>query len=259
MHGPQSQALNGDRRWLKRFGRPAPGGVQLLCFHSGGAGAGMFRHWTQLAAPGIDIVAVQLPGRADRFGEPPYRRMKPLLDDLITAAGPLFARPFALYGTSMGARVAWALAHALRERALPRPRALYVAASAAPCLDDGTWSWEDREDGLEGYVREMGGTPAEVLAEPQLLAVLLGTLDADLTVLSTHGFRPATPLDLPIHAFAGSQDPEAPPDRMIGWKAETTARFDLTPIPGGHFFDREGDRLVIETIGSDLGTGRGQP
>ncbi|GAA2988003.1 thioesterase II family protein [Streptosporangium longisporum] len=256
MHGSHGQALSGDHRWLKRFGWPAPGGVQLLCFHSGGGAAGMFRHWAQPAAPGIEIVAVQLPGRADRFGETPYRRMQPLLDDLVTAVEPLLARPFALYGTSMGARVAWALAHALRERSLPQPRALYVAASAAPCLDDGTWLWEDRKDGLEGYVREMGGTPAEVLAEPQLLALLLTTLDADLTVLSTHDFHPETPLDLPIHAFAGSQDPEAPPERMIGWKAETTARFDLTPIPGGHFFDREGDGLVIKTIGSDLGAGR---
>ncbi|WP_211264252.1 thioesterase II family protein [Streptosporangium amethystogenes] len=259
MHGSQSQALTGDRRWLKRFSRPSPGGVQLLCFHSGGASAGMFRHWATLAAPGIDVVAVQLPGRADRFGESPYRRMGPLIDDFITAVEPLLAQPFALYGTSMGARVAWAFAHELRERALPQPRALYVAASAAPCLDDGNWTWEGRDDGLEGYVREMGGTPAEVLAEPQLLAVLLATLDADLTVLSTHGFQPAAPLDLPIHAFAGSDDPESPPERMMGWKAETTAGFDLTSVPGGHFFDREGDSLVIETIGADLGLGREKP
>jgi medium-chain acyl-[acyl-carrier-protein] hydrolase len=104
--------------------------------------------------------------------------MEHLVDDLIEVLKVIMDQPFACYGASMGARVAWALAHALRERSMPMPRALYVAASIAPQSDDENWRWEGREDGLEGYVREMGGTPAEVLAEPELLAALLPTLRA---------------------------------------------------------------------------------
>jgi surfactin synthase thioesterase subunit len=199
----------------------------------------------------VDPVAVQLPGRGDRFAEPPYDRMEPLVDELVTVLAPLQDRPFAFYGTSMGARVAWALAHRLRERGMLQPSMLFVAASAAPAQDDGTWLWEEREDGLEGYVREMGGTPPEVLAEPELLASLLPTLEADLTVLSRHGgqLRGAPPLDVPIHAFAGSRDPESPPERMAGWRTETTAGFDLDALPCGHFFDDATQRWVAERVG----------
>ncbi len=246
------QVLDGDRRWLKRFGRTGPAETRLLCFHYAGGSAAMFRQWPRLMPWFVEPIAVQLPGRADRFLEPAYDRMPPLVDKLVEVIKPLLDQPFACYGVSMGARVAWALAHALRERAMPMPRKLFVAASSAPCLDNGEWEWDGYEDGLAGYVRHMGGTPAEILAEPELLNGLLPTLRADLTVLSTHGFHPATPLDVPIRAFAGTEDPEASPERMDGWRNETSARFDLDPVPGGHFFDADGERQVIQTIGRDL-------
>lgn len=212
----------------------------------------MYRQWPQLLSPSVEPIAVQLPGRSDRFNEPPHDRMAPLVDELIEAVRPLLDRPFACYGVSMGARVAWAMAHALRDRGMPTPARLYVACDAAPITDTGNWKWDGRADGLEGYVREMGGTPPEVLAEPMLLAALLPTLQADLTVLSTHGFRPATPLHVPIHAFAGTDDVESPPERMRGWRVETSARFDLDEVPGGHFFDAAAERRVIHTIGREL-------
>jgi len=246
------QVQDGDRRWLKRFGREGPAEITLLCFHYAGGNAAVFRRWPPAMPWFIAPVAVQLPGRADRFGEPSYKRMAPLVDDLVEVIKPLLDRPFAFYGVSMGARVSWALAHELRQRAMPVPRKLFVAASTAPGLDDGRWQWDDREDGLVGYMREMGGTPEEVLAEPELLAGLLPMLRADLTVLSTHGFHPTTPLDIPIRAFAGTEDPEASPERMSGWRDETSARFDLERVPGGHFFDTAGEQQVIQTIGADL-------
>ncbi len=241
-----------DRRWLKRFGPRDDAAIRLLCFHYAGGSASMYRRWPLLMTPSVEPIAVQLPGRADRFNEPAYHRMAPLVDELIEVVEPLLDRPFACYGVSMGARVSWALAHALRERGMPMPLRLYVACDAAPLTDNGVWKWEGREDGLEGYVREMGGTPPEVLAEPMLLAALLPTLRADLTVLSTHGFRPARPLDLPIHAFCGVDDIEAPPRRMRDWQAETSARFVLDTMACGHFFDADTERQVIDTIGRDL-------
>jgi surfactin synthase thioesterase subunit len=249
-----------DRRWFKRFGhRDQPAEATLFCFHYAGGSAGMYRLWPPALPPSVEPIAVQLPGRADRFNEPPYQRMGALVDGLLDAIAPRLDRPFACYGASMGARVAWALAHALRERGWPQPTHLFVACDAAPVTDNGVWKWEGREDGLEGYVREMGGTPPEVLAEPMLLAALLPTLSADLTVLSTHGFRPATPLDVPIRAFAGTDDAESPPDRMSGWRQETSAAFALDVIASGHFFDTAAERQVIEAIGRDLAGARSEP
>lgn len=253
MTGTATRGADIDRRWFKRFGRTGPAETRLFCFHFAGGNASMFRRLPQGLPWYIEPVAVQLPGRADRFTETPYERMAPLIDDLIEVMEPLLDRPFALYGVSMGARVSWALAHALRERGLPGLRALFVAASVAPARDNGEWEWVGREHELEGYVRDMGGTPVEVLEQPELLAGLLPTLRADLTVLSTHDFHPATPLDIPVHAFAGTEDPEAHPERMADWSRETHDRFSLTPIQGGHFFDDQGEQQVVSVIVDRLG------
>ncbi|MER7169911.1 thioesterase II family protein [Streptomyces mesophilus] len=242
-----------ERLWFKRFAAPLPAGTpRLLCFHYAGGSAGMFRHWPALLGS-VEVIGVQLPGRADRFLEERHARMGPLVEELIEVLRPSLGQPFACYGSSMGARVAWALAHALRDRQLPGPRALFVAASGGPALDDGSWLWEDREDGLEGYVREMGGTPPSVLAEASLLAALLPILEADLSVLSTHDFHPEVPLDIPIHAFAAEDDAEAGPDRMRAWRNETTAPFSMDVLSGGHFFDSAAEATVIDSIGRALG------
>ncbi len=241
-----------DRRWFKWFGRDAPGDIRLLCFHHAGGSAAIFRKWSSKLPPWIEPVAVQLPGRADRFNEPAFDRMGPLVDELVDMLKPLLDRPFACYGVSMGSQVAWALTHALRARSMPMPHQLFLACDVAPSHHDGTQPWDGRTDGLEGYLREMGGTPPEVLAEPDLVGALLPTLRADLTVLSTHEFATKTPLDVRIRAFAGDDDPSAPPDLLDAWRAETTARFDLDVLHSGHFFDADAEQQVLETIGHDL-------
>jgi medium-chain acyl-[acyl-carrier-protein] hydrolase len=248
-----AQPHDADRRWFKRFGRrEGPSAVRLLSFHHAGGSAAMYRKWPALLPPAVEPLAVQLPGRADRYAEPAFDRMGPLVEALAEVLKPLLDRPFACYGVSMGSRVAWALTHLLRDRSMPTPSALYLACDLAPSQDGDTYPWEGRADGLEGYLREMGGTPPEVLAEPDLVQVLVRTLRADLAVLSTHRFRPAVPLDVRIQAFAGTDDWTAPAERMAPWGAETTARFDLDVVRGGHFFEADAERQVIRTIGQDL-------
>jgi len=251
------QVSDFDRRWLKHYGRRSSAAeIWLLCFHHAGGSAAIFRKWPELISPAVEPIAVQLPGRADRFNEPAFEHMAPLVDALADVVTPLLDRPFACYGVSMGARVAWSLALALRRRAMPMPVGLFLACEPAPLHDDGTRPWENRPDGLEGYLRDLGGTPPEVLAEPELVRALLPTLSADLTALTTATVRPVTPLDVPIRAFAGTEDFVAPPDWMAGWRAETSARFELDLIPGGHFFDPAGERRVIRTIGAGLARAR---
>ena len=252
-----------DRRWFKWFGRrDTPGDIRLLCFHHAGGSAAIYRTWPRLLPRSIEPVAVQLPGRADRFNEPAYDRMEPLVDELVEMLKPLLDRPFACYGVSMGSQVAWALTHALRERSMPLPLQLFLACDVAPCHHDGRRPWEGRPDGLAGYLRDMGGTPPEVLAEPELVKALLPTLRADLTVLSTNRPPAQAPLDVAIRAFAGDDDPSAPPDLMAAWRDETTAHFDLDVLQSGHFFGVEAERQVIERVGDDLVRNRrveGQP
>jgi medium-chain acyl-[acyl-carrier-protein] hydrolase len=244
--------VSDGRRWFKRFRRPASGTTTLLCLHHAGGNAAMFRDWPSMLPSMIDPVAVQLPGRADRFDEQPFYKMDELVDDLLDAVAPLLDRPVAFFGASMGSRVGWSLAHALRDRGMPMPRALYVSASVAPSLERQIRGWNGPDEGLVRYMEELGGTPAQLLADQELLGEMVATLRADLTVLSTHTFQPSVLLDIPIIAFAGAADKESPPHSMEPWGVETTGPFAMKIVDSGHFFDSYAMRQVTDTIAANL-------
>ena len=195
---------------------------------------------------------MQLPGRADRLREQPYRDMAALVDALAVHLGPELREPFAFFGLSMGAKVCWTLAHRLRELGRPMPTALYLAGAAAPGWLEGRIDWDVADHEIIGYLRQMGGTPPEVLEHPELLAALLPTLRADLTLVDSWHFAPAEPLAIPIRAFAGVDDVEGGPERMAGWEAQTSGAFSLRRLDCGHFFDAAGEALVLDLISADM-------
>lgn len=212
----------------------------------------MFRDFPDALPASVEPLAVQLPGRDDRFGEPAYSDMRLLVPALIGVVAPLVDRPYAFYGASMGARVALSLAHALRAAGLPGPGRLFVAGSAAPALRAPVRGWADSEEGLLAYLYELGGTPEAVLASPELREMFLPTVRADLAVVGTCPPPPRPPLSVPIRAFAGADDLEASPDRMARWSEETSGPFTLSVVSGGHFFDDAGRRRVLAETAADL-------
>lgn len=239
-------------KWLRHYGPRDTGDIRLFCFHYAGGTAAMFREWHSLLPREIEPVAVQLPGRDGRHAEPPYEDMDTLVADLVDVLAPDLDKPFACYGFSMGARIALALAHALRDRDLPVPAKLFVASSAAPALRRPVRGWSETDEGLVAYLRELGGTPPALFDHPDLLDLFLPTIRADLKVVGTCPVVEREPLAVPIRAFAGAGDTEAPHSRMSPWRVETNAQFDLNIVPGGHFFTDEGMRQVLDATAKDL-------
>jgi surfactin synthase thioesterase subunit len=239
-------------KWLRYYGPRETGKVRLFCFHYAGGTAAMFRDWPTKLPAEIEPVAIQLPGRDDRHAEPPYEHMGPLVADLVDVLAPLLDKPFACWGFSMGARVALALAHALRDAGLPAPVKLFVASSAGPALRLPVRGWAEPYEGLVDYLRELGGTPQLLFDDPELLGLFLPTVRADLKVVGTCPTPDRPPLTMPIGAFAGADDAEASPARMLAWREETGAGFDLDVVPGGHFLSPEGMRQVLDSTAADL-------
>ncbi|MEU3056964.1 thioesterase II family protein [Streptomyces griseus] len=249
-----TQSLRGPgAKWLRRFG-PADGvgALRLFCFHHAGGSAASFRDWPFLLPPYVEVVAVQLPGRENRFAERPYRDMRPLAEAVADAMAGELNLPYACFGFSMGARVALAVAHVLRERGLPQPSRMFSASSCAPSLDMPVRGWNESDEMLIAYLRELGGTAADFFDSEELLDLYLPTVRADLTVIGACPPRDGLPLDVPLHAFAGADDTQAPPERMRDWRQETSAEFTLTAVSGGHFFDPAGTTEMINHIASGL-------
>ncbi len=236
-------------RWIRPAGPvPAIVRLRLICFHYAGGSPAMFRTWPPLMPQGVSVEPVLLPGRDARFREPAFDRMEPLATAVADALGPRLDRPYALFGYSMGAQVAFHVAHALRAAGLPQAKALFVGASPGPFLQREVPAWDQSDEHLVAYLHEMGGTPQHVLDEPELLALMLPTLRADLTTVATCSYTPRPPLGMPVHAFAGADDASASPERMRAWERESEGAFRLTVLTGGHFFLNDHLPTVARTV-----------
>src|SRR5437870_3798527 len=81
--------------------------MRLFCFPYAGGGAPVYRAWPNDLPHEVEVCPLQLPGRENRLGETPFTRMEPLIDALTQALTPYLDMPFALFGHSMGAAVAY--------------------------------------------------------------------------------------------------------------------------------------------------------
>lgn len=223
----------------------------LFCFPHAGGGTSLYRSWVD-GLPDVEISALVLPGRERRFTERPIQRIGPLVRALASASyGP---KPFAFFGHSMGAIVAFELARELRRRGMRQPFHLFVSAHEPPWLmkhrDAPRHLLPDPE--LIEELRKLSGTDEELFADPSFLEPFLPALRADFELLETYSYSPEDPLSCPITAIGGEQDPEVDNHHLVAWRQQSSSDFGCYIYPGGHFYLRDSERSVVERVRSRL-------
>jgi medium-chain acyl-[acyl-carrier-protein] hydrolase len=234
--------------------RPHPSPkARLLCFPFAGGAAGVFRPWAARLPSEVELWAAELPGRASRFTEPPIADLGALLDELEQAVVSAFDRPFAFFGHSMGAMIAFELTRRLRARGNPLPSRLFVSAHRAPHLPERNRRFHDLSDAeLMAEMRRMGGTPPEALDDAELLGLMLPVLRADCRAIETWKHCAAEPLTLPVVAFGGVDDPDVTASELHAWADHTTGPFAAHQLPGGHFFLHDAASDLLHLIHASL-------
>lgn len=178
--------------------------------------------------------------------------MQRLADDFQSE----FAPPFALFGHSMGAFIAFELARRLRRNGGPLPTRLIVSAARAPQIPDPDQPLHDKPDGeLLMEIQRLYGIPGPLLGNPDLLTYLLPVLRADLTVCETYTYKTEPPLTCPVSAYGGSDDHTVPRHFLSGWRHQTIADFNLRMFPGDHFFVQSARHAVLRIISEELKRG----
>lgn len=229
--------------------------ARLFCFPYAGGNAGIYRGWGDRLPASLEVLPVELPGRASRFREPALSSVEDIVDASVEALEPFFDRPFAFFGHSMGAAISFELARRLRADGLRMPSYLFVSARRAPQVparEDRVFDLPDEQ--LLAKLRELNGTPEEALQHPELMQMMLPLIRADFQVSDTHVFEDGEPLACPISGFGGLGDEEIPREDMERWGELTRGGFTLRMFPGDHFFlNHEPDRSdMLRAIAQDL-------
>ncbi|MFG2044476.1 thioesterase II family protein [Dactylosporangium sp. NPDC048998] len=252
---PVASSAAADEAWIRRY-RPAPEArVSLACFPHAGGSANFYLPAARGLAPAVEVLSMQYPGRQDRRAEPSVDTIAGLADLAFVALSPVARsadRPFALWGHSMGAIVAFEVALRLRAQRLPAPVRLIVSGRRAPSCLRGEQVHTGGDEAIIAELRALGGTAETLLADAELREMIMSAVRADYHAIETYRYAPGPSLDCPVSVLTGDSDPHVTLDEAQAWALHTTAATDVSVFPGGHFFLVEQAAQVLDHVAHRL-------
>ena len=240
-------------KWIVITKPNANAKMRLFCFPHAGSGASTYRDWNRQLPAQVEVCAIQLPGRENRIKEAPLTDIESVIDALLPVMLPYLDKPFAFFGHSLGALVAYEMACRLRDIDEPVPLQLFVSGRSAPQsqLREEPYYALPQDDFIN-KLQGLGGMEDAVLEAPELMAMLLPLLRADFQINELYQYSERAQLDCPISAFRGLKDDLMTYEEVADWKEHTATDFRLRSLPGGHFFIVESSDLLWQILNHDL-------
>jgi surfactin synthase thioesterase subunit len=233
--------------------------IPVLLFPFAGAGAGAFRRCQEYHSEVLRVCPVQLPGREQRFGEPAYtdaaQAVTGLLPDVLEVIG---ADPeVALFGHSLGAVLAFEMAHRLSKVDGLTVNQVFVSGSPGPWTQRKKRATGLTDDEFLDQVRELAGYSHPALEHPELRELLLPTLRADVALHEDYRPPDDRRLAIPIVSIRGNEDELVSREQAEEWAAATTAGFRLVELPGSHMYLVDSPVELVQRLEGLIATGVG--
>ncbi|AJX33832.1 thioesterase II family protein [Burkholderia oklahomensis] len=230
-------ALRPPAGWVRELRLSPCPRAQLVCFPHAGGTASFFRSWSDALPWDLDLLALQYPGREDRFGEPCARSIDALAEPVADALRHYAHKPLVLFGHSLGAALAYEVALRLeRHGAAP----LHVAVSALPPPHRQRESnlHLQSDEALLDDVERLSGEHAALLADPEMRAIYLPMIRDDYRAIETYRRERPPMLGAPLGVMLPLADPELDRDEAHAWQDVASRPIRVTAFDGDHFYLR---------------------
>ena len=222
--------------WLIKLRDGSKKGKRIICFpHAGGSG-GVFNTWSEFLPSDVELLAVQMQGRGNRFQEPPSDDINYIVDCIFDEVCSLPPKNFILFGHSLGGIIAYELSKRLDASPNKKPDLLAVSGCRPPQEKRKkriTYDLPNEE--FICYLNKLGGIPMSVFQEKELLKLCLPALRADIKIAEKYKGTIAK-LNIPIVTFNGNEDYSVPITSAICWSECTSKKYFQHTYEGEHFF-----------------------
>jgi len=223
--------------------------IRMICFPYAGGNSSTYMPWVNELPESVDLLAVELPGRSHRFGEPAYRNMEDLIEDLFEAFQILTNKPYILMGHSLGSRVAFELMYRFKQQDLRMPEHFIASGSPAPHIKEKRKElYKLPSDEFKEELRKLNGTPEEVLENVELMKLAEPFIRADFELSETYTYCGNERFNCPISVFHGDKDTEISLSDAQAWEAHFVHSATMHIFPGDHFFIDKNRTNVLKKV-----------
>lgn len=242
-----------SNKWFITFKQQKNAYMRIFCFHYGGGSASIFRKWSKDILEEAELVAIQLPGREERFSEPLVNNISQVIDNLILNFKQYSDKPFILFGHSIGALIAFEFARILEKRKLVQTKHLIVSGTKAPQIPLKKQPIHNLPKAqFITELKKYNGIPDYIIEDDELISTFIPTIRADFSISETYNYLSAKLLSCPITALGGLNDNSFDSKDLIKWQKQTSNSFTHKFLPGDHFFINTSYKEVINIINQAL-------
>lgn len=221
--------------------------VNVFCLPFAGGSQYSFREFQQYPATGFNLIPVELPGRGARYSEQLLTDLKDMAEDIYHQIKGRIDQPYAIYGHSMGSLLGYLLIKRIQAEKLALPLHLFVSGRGGPTVtyDQSTYALSKPE--FIQKLREMGGSPDEILNSEHLMTFFEPILRADFKCAETYRYEEAAPLNVAITCMIGKSD-KTTYEEALEWGEVTSKEFQAIAYEGNHFFIYQHINSILSTI-----------
>lgn len=212
------------------------GKIKLICIPFSGGNCYSYAAFKNYLPNHIELFTLELPGHGKRIGEKLLSGIEEMTEDLFCQSEHLLDGPYIIFGHSLGALLAITLGRTIRQRKRRLPAGIFVSGQIAPSRiqPDDRYLYSDEK--FIQLLREMEGTPAELLDDRSFIYFYLPIIRKDFEAVARYEPETASdPFDLPITVLVGDRE-NLPENDVACWQSESTVPINIHRFPGNHFF-----------------------
>ncbi|MGE5398807.1 MAG: thioesterase II family protein [Ignavibacteriales bacterium] len=210
--------------------------IKLFYIPFSGGNAYSYSGFKKYLPGNIEFCSLELPGRGKRITEPLLYSIETMTEDLFMQLESSIDGCYAIFGHSLGALLGLHLCRHISNKGKNLPLILFLSGHTAPSLLKQDNKHNLPDDKFINMLREMDGTPEELLTDKGFLKFFLPVIRADFQSISDYCYTPRnSPMDVPITVMLGSEE-NVSDEEAAAWQLETDNEISIHRFSGGHFF-----------------------
>ena len=248
-------------KWVLRSKEIDNPRMRLFCLPYFAGGASVYSSWVDSLQDGIEVCAIQYPGREERAAEKPFDNYLDLVKAIADVIDPLLNCPIAFYCHSAGAGIGLELARYLRREKGIQPVKFMVGGWRSPhlkspfkfldAIDDNEVYMDKNIPNIISHLRSLE-IPESVLKNKELIEEMLPALRADILLGKRYTYYDDEPLSCGITALAGKKDSVFTDEQVKAWKKHTSGEFRFIRVNGSHLFCRDNKEELLEILAEEI-------